>query len=244
MIDAAVRWHARELAKLSDEERKKSTAALYSFEHELHRAGLIGTPHAHRIGELGALLRDAKLTANDERLDVGGFFPAYFAPHEVEDWRAANVRSTQEVFGRETDSAWLAELDQALELEPPEWPAWTPPPLGTVVQRHFQALPWARPDRGAYVGVVSGVNLDRLLFEEKHPCRTCSCRSLDIYGLGTWIVDQYLVSGTRDALEFHQVNGSGADEEGFVTHGEQPYNLRRVPGLKIPNELLRERLRS
>lgn len=238
----------RALAAEPEDTRHKSQLVL-RLDSALKHAGLLGNPA--RLPELGALLRDAGLTRRESDVDVEGSpwpgrrFQVYIDPDDRERVRAERekeLRLLNDAREDERNHSWLDEVMIESEDYLAPWFHWDVPPIGTLVQRHWDVKRTEErhdaPSRvTARPRVVVGARCDTLVSYHNH-CSSCCCFELS-WCLGDWLVDEYWQSDGR----IEPVRGHGT-VEGIVQGVEAPHCLRPHRSSRVPTDLVRPSVRE
>lgn len=232
MSDSAIRELVRSLAAEPDAERRTSHLVL-RLETELRHAGVLGDPS--RLPELGGILRDAGLTVRpgdpEDPPWPGRRFTQFRTAEEKLVFHASEAAESAKVHAE--NPSWMRDV----LLEPEDslsiWHAWEAPPVGAVVQRHWDT----HRDGSAHVKIVVGAVCDGLTKRLDH-CRSCGCFDLR-WAVGYWELDEYWRSPSGEVTP---VRGAGMID-GIVRGSDAPHCLR-PSRIRIPLEHVRPSMRE
>lgn len=232
MSDAVIRELVRALAAEPDAGRHASQL-VRRLETELQHAGVMGNDS--RLPELGEILRDAGLTVRhgdpEDPPWPGRRFTRF---RTAEEKSAFHEREVQEIVAAHAENpSWMNEVQVEPEDSLSIWHAWEVPPIGAVVQRHWDT----HKDGSAHVKIVVGAVCDGLTKRLDH-CRSCDCFSLR-WSVGYWALDEYWQAPSGEISPVR-----GADMiEGIVRGSDSPHCLR-PSRVRIPIEHVRPSIRE
>jgi len=234
MSDDEVRALVRAIAAEPEETRHQSQLVL-RLDSALKHVGLLGDET--KLPELGKLLHEAGLTRPSKQEEGKPLKPwsgrrfLEWLPEDAWRVRCAEEEATMRQMHKEGRS-WLADVQVEPEDELILWHPWEPPPIGTVVQRHWDT----RRDGTAGPKIVVGAACDTLITWHTH-CPSCSCFELS-WILGAWTLDEYWY---KDG-DIKPMNGPRM-VDGIVQGHDAPHCLR-PSRLLIPLENVRPSLRE